>query len=247
MLDLSGAGRVRGRSMIKILLLEHERETPAALFEDWARARGHALHILRVPELTRWPEPQESDVVVSLGSDQSVHSSPDRWIAREIEFLRAAHDAAIPVLGICFGAQALAKALGGSVARGRQIGLEWTMLETRERDLIPPGPWLRWHEDVFSVPPGARAIAQAGEVPLAFVQGASLGVQFHPEVGADLVNAWIDSSRRTLAEHAIDEHALRLQVQHAAPGASVRAADLFDRIARLWDAAVRRTRADRLS
>jgi GMP synthase-like glutamine amidotransferase len=222
--------------MMKILLLEHEREAPAAFFEDWARARGHALCILRVPELTRWPEPQEGEVVVSLGSDQSVHASPDRWIAREIEFLREAHDAAIPVLGICFGAQALAKALGGSVGQGRQIGLEWTMLDTRERDLIPPGPWLRWHEDVFSVPPGARTIARAGEVPLAFVQAASLGIQFHPEVGADIVNAWIDRSRRALAEHAIDEHTLRRQVQRAAPGAFVRAVDLFDRIARLWGA-----------
>ena len=53
--------------------------------------------------------------MVALGSDRSVHASPDPWIAAQLAFLRAAHDAGVPVLGICFGAQALAAALGGRV------------------------------------------------------------------------------------------------------------------------------------
>lgn len=219
---------------MEIIVLEHEREAPAALFEGWAGARGHRLRILHVPELAHWPEPGEADVVVSLGSDHSVHASPHPWIAREIEFLREAHHRGVPVLGICFGAQALSRALGGDVARGSQIGLEWAMLDTRDSELLPPGPWLRWHEDVLSVPAGAREIARAGEVPLAFVQGASMGIQFHPEVGAALAYAWIEGSRAKLAEHAIDERALRRQVELAGPGAPERAADFFDRIARLW-------------
>jgi GMP synthase-like glutamine amidotransferase len=222
---------------MRILVLEHERECPAALFEDWARERGHALRTLRVPELTRWPEPGEADVVVSLGSDRSVHASPDGWIGEEVEFLRHAHDSGRPVLGICFGAQALSKALGGEVRRASQIALGWTTLATREPELIPPGPWCRWHEDVFTVPPAAREVMRAGDVPLAFVKGASVGIQFHPEADVELVNAWIDGSRSHLAEQAIDEPGLRRHVRSAATGARERAYDLFDRIARLWSVA----------
>jgi len=230
----------------EILVLEHEADVPAALFEDWARERGHALCTLAVPELERWPDPRAFDVVVSLGSDASVHASPEEWVAREIEFLRSAHDARVHVLGICFGAQALAKALGGEVSRARRIQLEWTTLETQDRELIPPGPWLRWHEDVFTVPPAGRELARAGGaggIPLAFVQGRSVGIQFHPEVDAELADTWLESWRRRLLERAVDDGALRRQVALAAPGAPARARDLFDRIARLWDAQDGRTRS----
>jgi GMP synthase-like glutamine amidotransferase len=220
---------------MEILVLEHQPDVPAALFADWARERGHALRTLSVPALERWPDPRSFHVIVSLGSDASVHASPPAWVAREVEFLRDAHDAGVPVLGICFGAQALAKALGGEGSRAPRIQLEWTALETHARELIPPGPWLRWHEDVFTVPPAARELARADGIPLAFVQGTSVGVQFHPEVDERLAEAWIESWQRTLLEHAVDDGTLRDQVRLAAPGAPARAHDLFDRIARLWE------------
>jgi GMP synthase-like glutamine amidotransferase len=218
----------------EILVLEHEREVPAALFGDWAHERGHALRTVSVPELERWPDPQAYGAVVSLGSDRSVAAARERWIAQEIEFLRRAHDSGVPVLGICFGAQALSSALGGEVSHAARIALDWTTLETHDRELISPGPWLRWHEDVLTVPPGAREVARTGAVTLAFVQGTSVGVQFHPEVDAALAHAWIEESERKLLERAIDQADLRRQVALAAPGAPARARELFDRIAELW-------------
>jgi GMP synthase-like glutamine amidotransferase len=221
---------------MQILVLEHERTVPAALLGDWAYERGHALRTLEVPTLTSWPDPREGDALVTLGSDRSVTDASVPWLAGELELLRAAHDAGVPVLGICFGAQALAKALGGEVRCAPRIALEWSTLDTDEPELVAPGPWLRWHEDVLTVPPGAREIARDGDVPLAFVHGASIGVQFHPETDAALAHAWIDESRRELAERAVDEPELIRQVELAAPGAPARAWELFDRIARLWDA-----------
>ncbi len=219
---------------LEILVLEHEREAPAALFEDWAHERGHELRTLSVPEIARWPDPREAQAIVSLGSELSVARSTERWIAREVEFLRDAHETGVPVFGICFGGQALAKALGGEVSRAQRLELTWRALETLDRELIAPGPWLRWHEDVFTVPPGARLIARAEGVTLAFAQGASVGIQFHPEVDADLASAWIEGSRHRLGERAVELSELRRQLQRAAPGAPARARELFDRIARLW-------------
>jgi GMP synthase-like glutamine amidotransferase len=220
---------------MQILVLEHEPTVPAAMLGDWARERGHTLRTLEVPEIGSWPDPRDTDVLVSLGSDRSVTDPAVPWLARELQLLRDAHDARVPVLGICFGAQALAKALGGEVQRAPQIALEWTTLESDEPELISPGPWLRWHEDILTVPPGARELARAGQVPLAFMHGTSIGLQFHPETDAALAHAWIEESQRELAERAIDEATLHRQIELAAPAAPARASQLFDRIAALWD------------
>ena len=69
------------------------------------------------PAVAAWPDPREATAVVALGSDHSVHASTDAWLARELEYLGNAHAAGVPVLGICFGAQALAAVLGGTVSR----------------------------------------------------------------------------------------------------------------------------------
>lgn len=219
---------------MRIGILEHEPSAPAALLADWASARGHQIVTHRVPELARWPAAGESDLVVSLGSDCSVHASADPWIEREIEHLRAAHDAGVPVLGICFGAQALARALGGKVFRAPGLQPQWTILDSPDRDLMPPGPWFRWHEDMFTVPPGARELGRTGEVPLAFSHGRSVGVQFHPEVTGEIAKGWIEGARRELADNSIDEGALRTEIDRCIDGAFERAADLFDRLAELW-------------
>jgi GMP synthase-like glutamine amidotransferase len=219
---------------MRILILEHEPAVPAGLFGRWASSRGHAVRTLEVPRLRVWPAPGDWDAVVSLGSDLSTHASPDAWIAREIEFLRDAHRAGVPVLGICFGGQALALALGGSVRRGDFVEVGWSPMGSDEPSLLPPGPWFRWHEDVFTVPPGARELARSEAGPLAFASGHSVGLQFHPEADAALIREWIEGARHRMDELAIDEHALLGEVAAFADGAGPRAEDLFDRLARRW-------------
>jgi GMP synthase-like glutamine amidotransferase len=221
---------------MRLLMLEHEEQAPAALLEDWARDRGIATLTLRVPELKHWPQPAEGDVLVSLGSDASVHASDLPWIEREVAYLRAMHDAGVPILGICFGAQALASALGGEVSRAPRLSPEWTRVDSSDPELIPPGPWFRWHEDVFTVPPGARDLGSIGGVSLAFSHGLSIGVQFHPEVTGEIAKGWIEGARRELADSAIDEQDLRREIDSLAAGVAVRAQDLFDRIAARWAA-----------
>jgi GMP synthase-like glutamine amidotransferase len=219
---------------MEILVLEHEQESHVCLLGEWASERGHVLRLLDVPSLAYWPEPEEADAIVSLGSDESVHASGERWIAEEVSFLRDAHGAGVPVLGICFGAQALAAALGGDVTRATFVEVGWTPLVDHDAELLPPGPWFRWHEDVFSTPPGAREIARSPAGPLAFVLDESIGLQFHPEVDEALVREWIAGARRQLTELPVDEHALLREISAGAEGATARAAKLFDQIAARW-------------
>jgi GMP synthase (glutamine-hydrolysing) len=220
---------------MRIAVLEHEPEAPAALYADWACERGHELDVLAVPALARWPRPGEHDAVVSLGSDRSVHASPEPWIAPELRFLRGAHEHGIPLLGICFGGQALARALGGQVTRSAGTHVSWLEVATSDPELIPSGPWLRWHEDVFSLPPGAQELAcDGGGPPLAFALGTSVGLQFHPEADTAVLETWIAGDRERLLAQGVDEARLRREAASAEPGARSRAFDLFDRVARRW-------------
>ena len=220
---------------MKILVLEHEPDSPAGFLVGWARRCAHSLLTLDVPRLRKWPDPSEFDAVVSLGSDCSVHGSANAWIEQEIRFLRRVHQARVPALGICFGAQALAAALGGRVSPAELVEIGWVLTDSDEPELVPPGPWFSWHEDVFSVPAGGREIARSGAGPAAFASGLSVGVQFHPEVDSAVVRSWVDGARERIGELSIDEDSLLANTVEW-DAAQARAEDLFDRIARHWQA-----------
>jgi GMP synthase (glutamine-hydrolysing) len=222
---------------MRILVLEHDSDVSAWLLADWARRRGHRLDVVAVRHLGRWPTPEEVEAVVSLGSESSVHGSSDPWIAREVDFLAAAHERAVPILGICFGGQTLAKALGGIVAPASRAEVTWREIDSVDPELIAPGPWLLWHEDRFALPPGGRLLAGADPETIAFACGTSIGLQFHPEADAELARRWVRGARTRLASYGVEEAELERQIERHGPGARDRAFDLFDRVVRSWEAA----------
>ena len=219
---------------MRILVLEHAPDVPPGLLTGWARSRGHELEVVAVPRLDRWPSLDGADAVISLGSECSVQRSAQPWITAEVQFLAAAHARSLPILGICFGAQALAAALGGSVGRAADTEVTWREIESRDPGLIPAGPWLFWHEDMFTLPPGARLLGGHESEVDAFAAGASVGVQFHPEADAAVARGWIEAERKKLGADGIDRTGLDRQIERFAPAAAEHADDLFDRIAGLW-------------
>ena len=79
--------------------------------------------------------------------------------------------------------------------RAARPEIGWLRIDTVDPDRIPGGPWMVWHEDEFSAPPGSEPLA-CTEVSLhAFIQGVHTGVQFHPEVTEAIVHRWIDEAR----------------------------------------------------
>ena len=112
------------------------------------------------------------------------------------------------MLGICFGAQMLSHALGGTVRRADAIELGWLTVESLH-PAVPSGPWMQWHSDTFTLPPGAELLARSPIGPQAFRLGRSLAVQFHPEVDTDMVTDWARADDgRDLVEAGIDAEAL---------------------------------------
>ena len=101
---------------LDLCIVEQQADAPAGLLEDWARERGHRVVTLRAQELGAgpWPDPRRYGAIAPLGAEHSVHASPDPWIAPQVAFLREAHQAEIPVLGLCESALHVACMMGAS-------------------------------------------------------------------------------------------------------------------------------------
>ncbi len=137
---------------------------------------------------TRFPDPTGADLVVTLGAPWPRERIAG-WAAREVDFLRAAHDAGVPVLAVCFGAQLLAEALGGGRTTLPAARIGWHPVDPVDGRL-PAGPWLCWNAEQLVAPPGAELLATSGAGHEAFLAGRSVGVQFHPEMTVDLLERW---------------------------------------------------------
>jgi GMP synthase-like glutamine amidotransferase len=183
---------------MRALILEHIDSAPPGLLAEWLDARGLSYDVHRTYVGQPMPDPAGYAFIVSLGSDLNPRDTHDAAVAAELGLLRRAIDEDIPVLGLCFGGQALAAVLGGTVEPAPSPELGWTEIETDDPDLVPPGPWLEWHYERFTLPPGATEIARTGAATQAFVHGRHLGVQFHPESTVDIVARWAESDGERL-------------------------------------------------
>jgi GMP synthase-like glutamine amidotransferase len=176
-------------------------------------------------------DPTDYDLIVPLGAVFSLYDSEriGNWIDAEVAFLAEAQRQDIPVLGICFGGQALAAALGGTVEASPEPEIGWMEIDSDKPDVLANGPWMQWHYDRFTVPEGATELARSAVGPQAFSVGRSLGTQFHPEVSADIVHGWLNSAPAAeLDKPEIDVEQLRADASRYAPEAKPRTERLVD-------------------
>jgi GMP synthase-like glutamine amidotransferase len=174
----------------RLLVIEHGSYAPAGLLGDWAADRALAVHTVALHAGQPLPAGISGyAAAVSLGSEHAAYDDTVPWLAAELSFLDRLLAAEVPVLGICFGAQALARVLGARLYRmaGPEIG--WVRVASR-CPALPEGPWLSWHYDAFDLPPGASELG-ANEVSLqGFSLGPHTGVQFHPEATQPIARTW---------------------------------------------------------
>ena len=179
-----------------------------------------------------FPDPSTFDAIVPMGAPWSVydHGTIGSWVNDEIAFLRRGHEAGVPILGICFGGQALAAALGGAVVPADRIEIGWTSVETDRPDLVESGPWFQWHSDRWELPDGVGAIARTETAEQAFVVGRSLGLQFHPELTPDQLAGWLRTGGSDyLAARGLGSEELVARTAAEAPAAAARSRRLVHR------------------
>ena len=192
------------------------------------RQRGFAFTECHREHPEEWPELEGHDLIVQLGSDWSTYS-PDvaASVRAEEAMLRRAADCGIPVFAICFGAQVMAQALGGSARRSETPEIGWHHVESDVPE-ISIGPWMQWHYDVFAVPPGANEVARNAVGPQAFILGRMLAIQFHPEVGESIARRWCLGAPEELVAVGMSVDALIEESRRAARDGEPLTAALID-------------------
>jgi GMP synthase-like glutamine amidotransferase len=188
--------------MPKVLFIQHDHVSPAGPIAERFSDHGYLEHYFCVVPADRffepsveveWPDFTDFDVVVPLGSPWSVYDKTiATWFAGEVAQLQAADAAGVPVLGICFGAQALAVAHGGSVARADTHEIGWFDVYSDNEAVVESGLWFQYHFDAITPPPLATVIATSPRAIQAFTLRRNLGVQFHPEATEHLIELWLD-------------------------------------------------------
>jgi GMP synthase-like glutamine amidotransferase len=217
------------------LILQHGDTGPPGLLARWCVARSipYAIHRPGQP----FPALDGQPFVASLGSRHNPEDAHVEEVAAERAFMRDVLARDIPVLGLCFGGQMLAAALGGAIDAAPEPELGWHAIDSKDPNTVPAGPWLMWHYHRFAVPGGATTLATSAIGPQAFAHGRHLGVQFHPESTIEIVRKWARSDDERVRVLGIgDGEALLERGRHHAEPAARAAFDLFDAF---W----RRTRA----
>jgi len=188
---------------MRALFVQHDHVSPLGPVGERFAHHGFDIETLLVvpeesftdPNVTvTFPNPADYDVIVPLGSPWGAWDDAciGSWLLPELEWVRTAVESTTPVLGICFGGQLIARALGGSVARAPRSEIGWTAVWSDRPDVVGEGPWFQFHYDRWELPPGATEIARTPSASQAFIVNRSLAVQFHPELDSAALKGWLD-------------------------------------------------------
>jgi len=198
-----------------VLAVIHGDKVRAGVFGDVVTARGHRLEEWSLAWGTPLPRPLDAyGAVLVFGG--AMHADQDHhhpWLREENLFLQRLLDIQTPVLGICLGAQLIAKAANAAVHPASQFEIGWHPVELTAAAADDPVlgalperfDAFQWHYYTYDVPAGAVELAKSPVCTQAFRLGLNAwGVQFHPEVTLSQVQSWVDEKE----EVPIDDPAL---------------------------------------
>ena len=195
----------------------------------WLDRHGYRVRRIQRGAL---PVSLDGDLLISLGSPSSVaegHMGSEA--AAEVELVTDWVSAGRPFIGVCFGAQVLARALGGSVAR-----MPNTFRAYRAVELGPSAPsgldgrWAVWHEDAISAPTGSEVLATLPHADAVFRNGRAWGVQPHIEFDSSIVRRLAE----TMSVPAGEWESLYEDLKDDDSGHAKRSAALLDAMSVDW-------------
>ncbi len=197
--------------MKPIMVLRNDPIVPPGYLGDALDRTDRPWRVVRLDEGEVLPMPDEVSAVVALGGAMGAYQAEAYpYLDREKRFFSACVDAEVPLLGICLGSQLLADALGGRAYRAdtpEAVFAPVTLTADGASDpvtaTLADRRVLRLHQDTWDPPPGSTTLAEGGGFLQAFRIGSAIGVQPHPEAGAEICAGWLaDDEHRQLVENA---------------------------------------------
>ena len=185
---------------MRALVIMHVESEGPGVFGDLLEAAGAEVQVARLHLGDLLPEPREIDLALSMGGPMNVYEEEKYpFLREETRFLQAAAARELPVLGICLGAQMIAKAAGAAVTKNRVDEVGWSEVRLTGdgqgdplfRGLPASLPVFQWHGDTFAIPDGGELLATGSTChhqALRFRN--SYGLQFHLEADRPLLAVW---------------------------------------------------------
>jgi GMP synthase (glutamine-hydrolysing) len=199
--------------MMRMAVLQHvEFEGPAAI-ADWAAEREFPLRLFRLHRDTALPSLSDFDMLTVMGGPMSANDEAQLgWLGPEIALVREAITANKTVLGICLGAQIIAKALSARVYPGSAKEIGWFPVQQTGShpffDGLPDSftPF-HWHGETFDLPHGAKLLAKSKVTETqAFAVGPRvLGLQFHMEATEESVRTLLKGAAHEIGDGAFEQ------------------------------------------
>jgi GMP synthase (glutamine-hydrolysing) len=185
---------------VRVLSLTHGPSVPGGVFEEVVEAAGHELERWVVPLGGAPRVPESYDAVLVFGG--SMHPDQDEqfgWLDHEARFLGGVLELGVPALGVCLGAQLVARAAGAAVRPAAAPEVGWFEIELTPAGLDDPvlGTLPRrthafqWHHYTYEVPQGAQELARSEAATQAFRLGRAWGIQFHAEATRAMIDDWL--------------------------------------------------------
>jgi len=188
---------------VNVLIIKHVEIEGPGLIEYYLNQKKILYQVINLEKGVRFPELGGLRHVIILGGPMNVYEE-DRYpfLRGEDLFIKESIQRGKSILGICLGAQLIAKALGAKVSKAPVKEIGWydvSLTEEGSRDVLfssLPGtfPVFQWHEDTFEVPRGAKLMATSSPVACQAFRYAEnvYALQFHLEVTEEMIREWVE-------------------------------------------------------
>ncbi len=209
-----------------VTVVQHLAFEDLGSFAQPLRELGHAIRVVQAGVDNVAQAIDDAELLVVLWGPIGVYET-DRYpfLVDELAALERRLAARRPTLGICLGAQLIARALGANVYPGGRKEIGWGELQLPQAGLQSPlkhlsgVPVLHWHGDTFELPTDAELLASSPVYPhQAFRVGCNvLALQFHPEALTRQFECWLIGHTGELAAAGLDVPTLREQSRTNGP------------------------------